>query len=305
VVGSSHTYIIQFNDTSTPAKTYTVTNQFTASPLGVPNQFIIEAEDFNYEGGKTRPEASIMPYLGAAYEGLNAVFDVDYRSPDKIDPGQGWVPLYRTGDPVTDGKTAPLNVNGGIENSRGTWEMTANYKIGWVGGGDFYNYTRTFPAGLYRVYSAQSAQGSELSGTMELVSNPAAVNAEQIRQPIGTFLAPETGEWGRNALVPMKDTNGVVATVSLSGVQTIRYNVTSGDMDYFLFAPATPSDEPKINVIKANPDGSITLEWTGGGVLQAKTSLDPAVQWQDVPGATSSPYTFTPTASPLFGRIKK
>ena len=305
VVGSSHTYIIQFNDTSTPAKTYTVTNQFTASPLGVPNQFVIEAEDFNYEGGKTRPEASIMPYLGGAYEGLNAMFDVDYHSAETLVPADGWTPVYRTGDPVTDGKTAPLNVNGGIENSRGTWEVTANYKIGWVGGGDFYNYTRTFPAGLYHVYSAQSADGYELSGTMDLVSNPAAVDAEQIRQSIGSFLAPETGEWGRNALVPMKDTNGVVATVSLSGVQTIRYNVTSGDMDYFLFAPATPSDEPKINVIKANPDGSITLEWTGGGVLQAKTSLDPAVQWQDVPGATSSPYTFTPTASPLFGRIKK
>ena len=50
-----------------------------------------------------------------------------------------------------------------------------------------------------------------------------------------------------------------------------------------------------------NANGSLTLEWTGGGTLQAA----PAVTgpWQDVTGATS-PYTFTPTAAALFGRIK-
>jgi hypothetical protein len=278
---------------------------FAVSPLGVPNQFIIEAEDFNYGGGQTKAEASIMPYTGLAYEGLNAVFDVDYSSTDTIAAGQGWEPVYRTGDPVTDGKTAPLNVNGGIEASRGTWEMTTNYKIGWVGGTDFYNYTRTFPAGLYRVYSAQSADGYELSGTMELVSNPTASNAAQIRELIGTFQAPETGTWGLNALVPMKDANGALATVSLSGKQTIRYNVTSGDLDYFLFAPATQTEDPKITTIKINPNGTITIEWTGGGVLQSATSLSPPIQWQEVPGATTGTYTFVPPAGPLFGRIKK
>jgi hypothetical protein len=47
--------------------------------------------------------------------------------------------------------------------------------------------------------------------------------------------------------------------------------------------------------------GSLTIEWTGGGTLQAA----PAVTgpWQDVPGA-ASPYTFNPTAAALFGRIK-
>ncbi|MHB9005843.1 MAG: hypothetical protein ACYDC1_02835 [Limisphaerales bacterium] len=304
VVGSSHTYIIRYADNATPAKDYAVTNVFDVSPLGVPNQFLIEAEDFNYEGGKTRPEASVMPYLGLAYEGLNAVFDVDYSSTDTIAPGQGWVPAYRTGDPVADGTTAPLTVNGGIEANRGTWDVTTNYKIGWVGGTDFYNYTRTFPAGNYRVYSAQSADGYELSGTMELVSNPSAVNAEQIRVSIGSFQAPETGAWGRNALVPMQDANGNPATVSLSGEQTIRYNVTSGDMDYFLLVPVTETEAPKITHIQRNANGSFTIEWTGGGVLQATTSLTPPVQWDDVTGATS-PHTFTPTTSQLFGRIKK
>lgn len=306
-VGSSHTYIIRYADTSTPAKNYAVTNLFAVSPLGVANQFLIEAEDFNYGGGKTKPEASIMPYLGLAYEGLNAVFDVDYYSNDTIAAGQGWVPAYRTGDPVTDGMTAPLTVNGGIEANRGTWDVTTNYKIGWVGGTDFYNYTRTIPTGLYNVYSAQSAAGYELSGTMELVTNPEATNTEQVRQLIGSFQAPETGAWGLNALVPMKDENGAIAVVSLGGQQTLRYNVTSGDMDYFLLIPATKTETPKITGIKTNANGSVTIEWTGGGTLQSATSLTPPIPWQDVPGAPASPYTFTPTAGQgqMFGRIKK
>ncbi len=303
-VGSSHTYIIQYSDNGTPSKTYYTTNVFVVSPMGVPNQFVIEAEDFNYEGGKTKPEASVMPYLGLAYEGLNAVVDIDYSSLDTIEAGQGWVPVYRTGDPVTDGSTAPLNVNGGIEASRGTWEVTTNYKIGWVGGTDFYNYTRTFPAGTYNVYSGQSAQGYELSGTMELVSNPTAHNASQNRVLIGSFQAPETGAWGRNALTPMKDADGNIATVNLSGTQTIRYNVTSGDLDFFLFTPAATTDAPKITSVKVDATGKITIEWTGGGTLQSASSLTPPVQWQDVMGATS-PYTYTPTGGQMFQRIKK
>ncbi|MBL9136391.1 MAG: hypothetical protein JNK85_11010 [Verrucomicrobiales bacterium] len=62
------------------------------------------------------------------------------------------------------------------------------------------------------------------------------------------------------------------------------------------------ADKPNFSSIKANANGSITITWTGGGTLQAA----PAVTgpWQDVAGATS-PYTFTPTAQMLFGRLKQ
>jgi hypothetical protein len=50
-----------------------------------------------------------------------------------------------------------------------------------------------------------------------------------------------------------------------------------------------------------NADGSITIEWTGGGTLQAAAVV--TGPWQDVPGA-SSPYTFKPATPALFGRIK-
>jgi hypothetical protein len=79
---------------------------------------------------------------------------------------------------------------------------------------------------------------------------------------------------------------GGTARASLNAVQLVK---------------AAGVQPPEIT-IKANPDGTITITWTGGGTLQAATSvLGP---WQDV--TTTSPYTFTPQAGVpyLFGRIK-
>lgn len=59
-------------------------------------------------------------------------------------------------------------------------------------------------------------------------------------------------------------------------------------------------DRPVI-AIQKNNDGSLTVTWSGSGVLEASPSLDGP--WQTVNGATS-PFTFTPTAPVLFGRIR-
>jgi len=65
------------------------------------------------------------------------------------------------------------------------------------------------------------------------------------------------------------------------------------------------AQEIKFTKITVNANGTITVEWTGGGTLEATPSLDPGkVNWQPVPGATS-PFTFAPTEKMLFGRIKK
>ena len=56
-----------------------------------------------------------------------------------------------------------------------------------------------------------------------------------------------------------------------------------------------------ISIVR-NEDGTITVEWSGGGVLEAATSV--TGPWAEVPGATS-PYTFTPSEAALFGRVRK
>jgi len=304
---------------SNPAATVT-SGQGTPNPTVVlvkaTGVFAIEAEDFDYDSGQTKAEASVMPYLGGAYAGLSAVLGVDYQNDD--DPGNNLIdghPLYRWGGPLGSNADDP-NTNATIGNETpgglfastrmGEWTMTANYKIGWVGAGNWGNYTRTFPepAKEYYVFAAGSYDGvaaSQLDGSLGVVTAGIGT-ATQTVQTLGTFNAPGTGDWSRNSLVALADSSGAMKTVQVGGKATIRWTYNSGDAEYLAFVPVTQGGaQPKITSIVKNANGSITITWEGGGTLQAAESvLGP---WQDV--TSSSPYTVTPTQNILFGRIKK
>ncbi|MCB1125982.1 MAG: hypothetical protein KDM81_05765 [Verrucomicrobiae bacterium] len=79
---------------------------------------------------------------------------------------------------------------------------------------------------------------------------------------------------------------------------------------YTVISHPNPQDDPTPPVggfpeftgIQRNPDGSVTIEWTGGGTLEAATSVDGP--WQAVSGATS-PHTLQPSGPSWFGRVKK
>ena len=392
-IGSAHTYIVQFTD-SASAKS-SVTNTFQVSPLGSPGQFVIEAEDFNYDGGKVMPAANTMPYLGGAYAGLDSVLNVDYLSRNADQTSAGFTPAYRgiTGELFADGQQVCIGEMGGAQTDRGSWTVSPNYKIGWAGNGGWQNFTRTFPAGTYQVYaSLATGNNTDEDGTFDLVTS-GATTTDQTRLLLGSFKAPTTGAWERYILVAMKDPSGALATINLSGTQTVRWNTVGGDEDFFLFVPGftavaasiatgptnqnvtpdaavafnviatgtgpltyqwkfkgtalagetnatlniasaqtgdageysvtvtgaigTPAtakatlsfgsgEEVRFSSVKQNADKSITIEWTGGGVLQVTTSLSPP-NWQNAPGTPSSPYTFTPDAasSTLFARVIK
>jgi hypothetical protein len=61
-------------------------------------------------------------------------------------------------------------------------------------------------------------------------------------------------------------------------------------------------DGPRFTSIKANANGSVTITWTGAGVLQSATSL--SGPWTDVAGATS-PLTVPADQAAQFARIRK
>lgn len=89
--------------------------------------------------------------------------------------------------------------------------------------------------------------------------------------------------------------NGTAEGVGHSSVAKFR--------DFGNYQGAQPQ-EPRFTAWRINANGTITIEWTGGGTLQTAPSLQPGAQWQDVTGAIS-PYTFTPSQKMQFGRIKK
>jgi hypothetical protein len=242
---------------------------------------------------------------------------VDYNNDD--DPGNNQVdghPVYRYGgtlgsgpdDPNTNATMAREQPGGQFSITRaGEWEMTANYKVGWVGTGNWGNYTRTFPtpAKQYNVFAASSADNhaaGRLVGNVGVVTAGVGTATQTVQQ-LAAYNAPGTGAWSRNSLVGMRDASGNLVPVELGGKQTIRWNYNGGDAEYLLFIPVSGGGgAPAIDSIVKNADGSLTITWTGGGTLQAA----PAVTgpWQDVTGATS-PYKLTPSAAMLYGRIRK
>lgn len=292
-----HTWSLAFSDTSTPPKSVTSQGGFIVNPYPTEGTFFIEAEDWNYDGGKWNPmkgvadlDVDVMPYLGNAYAGLGAVAGVDYNGDDANDSD-----LYRM-ELDANGENA-VNIsasNGRYGLDRGTFEVTTNFRFGWVGNGEWHNYTRTFKPGNYTVWAALSRAGRDpglLAASLDLVSgNPAT--ADQTTQPLGTFNGPGTDGWGRNTLVPMKATDGTIANVAMGGVQTVRFNVGGGDFDYFLFVPAeAPPTPPRISGATL-AGGNLTVTWTGGGTLWSATSVTgPWTTTGDSDGSYTKPAT--------------
>ena len=95
--------------------------------------------------------------------------------------------------------------------------------------------------------------------------------------------------------------SAVPTDLDLGGVTTLRYSANNGDFDFLLLTPA-PTERPMFTKTTLNANGTLTLEWTGGGVLQAAPTINGP--WAPIAGATS-PFTFTPdpAVGQLYGRI--
>ena len=208
------------------------------SPYELPRAgaFLIEGEDYNYGGGQHLPVASVMPYTGGAYSNRVGVLNVDYSNAD----GTG-SQLYR---PLP----APNNVNllgnlfgrYGIE--RPGWTMLSNFRVTAPASADWQRYTRTIPPGEYWVWAALSHAGTgvgQLYGTLDLVTgDPTQPGASLLT--LGAFNAPGSGGAGRNALVLLRDGGGAPVTVVVDQpATTFRFNLGSGDLDWFVLVPVT------------------------------------------------------------------
>jgi hypothetical protein len=293
--GGPHNFTLIFNDGTT-----TRTNQGSAifNYLTGP-VFFIESEDFNYDRGQHKAEADAWDYPGAAYDGLSGVTDVDFHDGGNPEPESDVYRLLETGNVgmATDSDT-----------DRGTFTATTTYKIGWTGGGDWYNYTRNFSNGVYKVVARLSHGGSTatdiMGGQLDLVTtSPAQPN--QTLQKLGTFSAPASGGWSLWDFVPLKDDSGNDALVRLNGTQTLRYSVqfNGGDINYIAFLPQRDDggEQPRMTIARAA--GQITITWINGGTLQSTAELGPTASWAPVAGANASGTQITPSDARRFYRV--
>ena len=110
------------------------------------------------------------------------------------------------------------------------------------------------------------------------------------------LLSPTNGTvMGFNIALNNDNGAGRIAQLSWNGDPHQEY--TYGQLT---LASAAPT-ELRITNWQRNANGTFTIEWVGGGVLQGATDVAKG-PWVDVPTATS-PYTFTPTERIQFERI--
>jgi hypothetical protein len=207
-----------------------------------PGAFFIEAEDFNFGSGQHQASADAMPYYGGAYNGLSAVQGVDYFG---VPPGApASADVYRTGEDPNVG------IVGNTDSNRGSFDVAANYEIGWSTTGNWFNYTRSFPAGSYNIYARLSSGWANESGwadehaRLDLVTS-GATTPNQSLVKLGSFDAPATRAWGIYGFVPLKTDSGQLAAVNLRGEQTLRFTVLGAiDCNYLMLVPAAAPSGP-------------------------------------------------------------
>ena len=324
-IGREHPFSLSFADDAEPPNTDSVTGAVVAhylpgSPAGM---FLIEAEDFNTDGGSVIGAVNTMPYLGNAYTNLSAVAGTDYIrvGAEPLDGTQLAGNVYRIGE----SPNVPMGANAGAvtdpvqvfdlaramdASGNITWQMDVNFSLGWAGAGHWFNYTRNIPAATYKVFAAMSYQGTavnQVDGSLARVVGPANVpDSEQVKEPIGRFHAEGTGDWGNNRLVPLRDlTTDEIITVDLAGETTLRWNWVSGDFDYMMLVPTGEIQPPGPSIDSITlADGNITITWSGDGVLE-KTDALPATggaTWSPVAG--TSPLTLPASAAAEYFRLR-
>lgn len=202
------------------------------------NSFVIEAENFDHSSGQIVDSVNTMPYSGGEYDGLSAVHNVDYFQPENVPDGNS----YR----VDENPNVPMGLNqdaGTLDMQRPGFEVTANYSIGWSGNGDWYNFTRTIPAGNYRIVGVQShgdgaGTADRLVATFGIVTSGKGTTSQSVVN-LGSYSTPSAGGWGNNA-VSVAKSGGQDAIVRLpAGTHTFRVTVQSGDFDWFALVPTT------------------------------------------------------------------
>ena len=124
-----------------------------------------------------------------------------------------------------------------------------------------------------------------------------------------TFTGPATGGWDTMAFFPLKDADGNLATVGLSGQSTVRLSILPGnvghifstaDMNYLAFVPYVGGgggggDGPALSVVN-NGDGTVTI--TFEGTLQAAPTVNGPWENVDAP----SPLTIPSDQAQQYGR---
>ena len=241
LVNATHTAII--TATNALGHGISVTNQFDTFTQ---NNFMFEAEDFDYNGGQY---ISPVDWYPDAYAGLDATVDIDFVH--TIESGE----LY----PYRNGIPQSLVQNYAVEARQEFINDGAyDYELNWFGIGDWANYTDVYPTGGFFVYVRTAGlNGVPFSMYLsQVVSGAGTTNQvlQQLGQLSSVGINQQTYAW-----VPLTD-GALVApvVVKLGGVSTLQLTTTTGDCypNYFMLVPASG-----INLSAARVGGNVGISF--------------------------------------------
>jgi hypothetical protein len=235
-----------------------------------------EAEDWNYTDTNSGIAGLFFnnPQTNA-YAGRASTAGIDYTNANVTQGSGTYRPFGMATEGASDNNPQRLQYLGGQQ----------DYDVGFAVSGNWGNYTRTFPTGVYNIYlrGADGNASQTDAASMSLVTS-AATNSNQTTLKLGTFSVPGTGAWQTYGNVPLIDSDGNHAEFVGGGEQTLRVTTDNGNFNanYYFLVPEdttlTPLP-PHLSASLSGPNIVVTfLSRTNITYkLQFKTNLtDPA-----------------------------
>ncbi len=231
-----YTAFIQVSDANGIPASFTVTFD-TIIPA-----YTFEAEDFNYGGGNffDNPQTN-------AYSGFDGEDPIDCHETNTGNNGG----YNRAGLPGENAGDVPRQTHVGLQ----------DYDLGNTATGNWGNYTRTYPAGIYNIF-VRVARGN--GGTVTDAGKISVVTGDitqpnQTIQDLGKHDTPSTGNWQTYVWMPIINAGGSPARFVADGtVKTLRYTFDgAGDnLGFIMLLPADLRVNPPPFVSGFTPDGS-------------------------------------------------
>ena len=261
-VNTLYNILIQVTDANGVPTSSTVKFDTIIPPPITPaagSNYTFEAEDFDYSGGLffDNPQTN-------AYYGLDGAAGVDF-----------YLPAAQQSDVYV---RAGLNTEGNGDLVRPAYNGTLNqygvpyvdYDVGFTAGGQWGNYTRTYPAGTYNIYVRASDGGNSTSdsGSISQVGTAPTVTK------LGTFSVPASGGWQTYTWVPVLNASGSLARFTGGSQETLRATTDNGNYNanFYLLTPADPSVRPLPTVSNFEPDGTGLFQFTNELSFTANSS---------------------------------
>jgi len=252
---SVYTAVIQVNDANG------IPTSFTEKFDTVTPAYTFEGEDFNYGGGNffDNPQTN-------AYYGYDGVSQVDFNNNTSgISGNAGYNRLGLPGESAND---VPRKTHVGDQ----------DYDLGNTSGGNWGDYSRTYPAGVYNIfirYSSGNGGTTADAGNISLVTSDPTQSGQSIQQ-LGKYTTSATGGWQTYTWAPVINAGGSLARFVADGtVKTLRltFDGAGHNVNYIMLLPANLSINPPPYVSAFAPDGTGLFQLTNELAFVANSSV--------------------------------